>query len=83
MYQTQIRSIKRLCNKGQFDFQTTVQVETWTGPKNPPFGLETIILTYEPIPTHPYVPGICIVEFMHQNEVEPILTNRHNCPPHH
>ena len=53
----------------------------WT--KNPPFGLETITLTNEPNPTHPYVPRIRIVEFTHQNKVEPILASRHNCPPHH
>lgn len=39
-----IRDIKRLPS-GQYHFEITVQVETFEGPYNPPYGLETITMT--------------------------------------
>lgn len=80
LYQTKITDIKRLCHKGQFYFQATVLVETWTGAINPPYGLEIITLSNEANKEEPYVPSIRIVEFKHK-DYSPFLPIRINCPP--
>lgn len=44
LYDAKIVDIKRLKEKGQFSFEVKVQVETYVGPHNPPYGLETITM---------------------------------------
>ena len=74
LYEAQIRDIKRLCNKGQFYFQTTVMVETWTGAHNPPYGLETLTLV-----NGPGEPRIRVIAYSHRDISGKTLPIRRNC----
>lgn len=42
--EAKIIDIKRLNQKGQYSFEIKVQVRTFEGPHNPPYGLETITM---------------------------------------
>lgn len=67
LYQAKFRDIKRLCDKGQFYFEATVVVETWTGAHNPPYGLETITLTNYPPMIGTTGSPIHIIKYVHQD----------------
>ncbi len=82
LYQAQFRDIKRLCDKGQFYFEATLDVETWTGSKNPPYGLETITLTNYPPIISATRSTIHILKYVHQDlspTEESGLLLRRNC----
>lgn len=67
LYQAQFKDIKRLCQKGQFYFEATLVVETWTGSKNPPYGLDTITLTNDPPMIGMTGRPIHILKYVHQD----------------
>ncbi|QSO48465.1 DUF3888 domain-containing protein [Alicyclobacillus mengziensis] len=75
LYQAQFKDIKRLCDKGQFYFEATVVVETWTGAHNPPFGLETITLANYPPMIGTSGKPIHILKYVHQ-DLSPTEPNR-------
>ncbi|MBY9081022.1 DUF3888 domain-containing protein [Paenibacillus sp. HN-1] len=47
LYDAKILKVERE-QAGGYLFKVTVQVKTFTGPHNPPFGIETITLAVEP-----------------------------------
>ena len=55
-----IINIKRL-EPGSFNFETTVSVLTFTGPHNPPYGLETITIRFGS-------ECVDIIDFKHKDE---------------
>lgn len=55
----QILSIKKTPEK--FEYEITVQVETFTGPHNPPRGIETITILTSPM-------GTKVISFKHETE---------------
>lgn len=61
LWNAKIINIKRL-EPGSFNFEATVSVITFTGPHNPPYGLETITIRFGG-------ENVDIIDFKH--EVEP------------
>lgn len=60
LWNAKIIYIKRL-EPGSFNFETTVSVITFTGPHNPPYGLETITIRFG-------YDGVKVIKFKHEFE---------------
>lgn len=60
LYDAKILKIERE-SEGGYSFNVTVQVKTFVGPHNPPFGIETITLAVSPGST-------LVVKFQHEDE---------------
>lgn len=61
LHTAKIIDIKRFTEKGQFYFEIKVQVRTFEGPHNPPYGFETITMVND-------LSGITITNFEHSNK---------------
>ena len=59
LYDAEVIKIERV-RDGEFLFNVTVRVKTFTGPHNPPFGIETMIIAVDP--AHPLV-----IDYKHQD----------------
>lgn len=60
LYDAEVIKIERERN-GEYLFNVTVRVKTFTGPHNPPYGIETMIIAVDP--ARPMV-----IEYKHQDE---------------
>ncbi|GIO57978.1 DUF3888 domain-containing protein [Paenibacillus cineris] len=60
LYDAKILKIERV-NEGGYAFNVTVQVKTFVGPHNPPFGIETITLAVSPGST-------LVAKFQHEDQ---------------
>jgi hypothetical protein len=60
LYDAKILRIERV-HEGEYSFNVTVQVKTFVGPHNPPFGIETITLAVSPGST-------LVAKFQHEDQ---------------
>lgn len=59
LWDAKIINIKRL-TPGSFNFEITISVNTFKGPHNPPYGLETVTIRLDDTGTH-------VVDFQHKD----------------
>lgn len=58
LFDAKVLNIERL-RKGSFYFKITIQVVTFIGPHNPPYGIETITILQD-------TKGIRVIDFKHE-----------------